>query len=87
MLSNDPKRPDEAHSTPSRFVAEETCIASLFDPDARPALRTWRKWKKRRVVPFVKIGRLTFYDVEAVRAALNRFALTPRGGIVSNSAR
>lgn len=55
---------------PTQFVSESECFALLFAENARPAERTIRKWKKRRVFPFIKIGRLTFCDPEAVRAAI-----------------
>lgn len=61
-----------------RLVGEEECISILFAPDVAPAPRTWRKWKKRRIVPYVKLGSMTYYDPEAVRAALLAFTVTPR---------
>ncbi len=53
-----------------KLVGEETCIALIFDAKSRPAPRTWRKWKARKLIPFLRIGKMSFYDPAAVRAAL-----------------
>jgi len=57
-------------SAPEKLVGEEECIALVFADDVKPAPRTWRKWKKQRRIPFVKMGRLSFYDPASVRAAI-----------------
>ena len=35
--------------------------------------RLIRKWQADRVIPYIKIGRLTLFDVDKVMAALERF--------------
>jgi hypothetical protein len=54
----------------TKLLTQSECIQEIFSEGSRPCARTWISWKKRRVVPFVRIGRLHFYDPEAVRAAL-----------------
>lgn len=62
-----------------KLVGEAACIALIFDEKSRPASRTWRKWKARKLIPFLKIGKLSFYDPAAVRAALVKgFSITSR---------
>ena len=56
----------------SGLVDAESCIEQLFDGESRPSLRTFREWQARGLIPFLKIGRLTFFDVEEVRRALNK---------------
>jgi len=34
--------------------------------------RTWGNWKRKGIVPYIKIGRRCLYDFESVRAALLR---------------
>jgi hypothetical protein len=70
MAPNGPTSTMPALPGPPQLIGEEACIALLFAPDVRPAPRTWRKWKKRRVIPFVKVGRLCFYNAGAVQKAL-----------------
>ena len=54
----------------SKLVNRDGCIAALFGEESAPSVRTWDTWKKRRLIPFVKLGRLCFYDVAAVRDAI-----------------
>jgi hypothetical protein len=56
----------------SGLVDAEACIDQLFDGESKPSLRTFREWQARGWIPFLKIGRLTFFDPEEVRAALNK---------------
>ena len=46
-------------------------LLELFDDESRPSLRWLREQQKRRVVPYVRIGRLIFFCPEQVRLALN----------------
>lgn len=80
MDSTGTTQPVAAQSGTAKLVTESECLALLFTDDSRPAERTWRKWKKRRVFPFVKIGRVSLYDPEAVRAAITKsFTVSARG--------
>ena len=56
----------------SELVDAEACIDQLFHGKSKPSLRTFREWQARGLIPFLKIGRLTFFDVEEVRRALNK---------------
>lgn len=48
-------------------------MKAVFPSDSsRPSLRTFRQWQKNRFFPVHKIGHLTFFDPEQVRAALER---------------
>jgi excisionase family DNA binding protein len=35
--------------------------------------RCLRNWQERRIIPFVKIGRVVLFDIEKVMIALERF--------------
>ena len=83
-METTPTQPAEPQTSspaglPEQFVSEAECFAVLFAESVRPAERTVRKWKKRRIFPFVRIGRLTFCDPQAVRAAITKFTVAPRG--------
>ena len=54
------------------LVDATSCIEELFDRESKPSLRTFREWQAKGIIPFLKIGRLTFFDPEEVRAALNK---------------
>jgi hypothetical protein len=56
-----------------KLMGRDSVIAAIFDPESAPSPRTWETWKKRRIVPVVRIGRLCYYDPEAVRTSLERF--------------
>jgi hypothetical protein len=43
-------------------------LEQLWNPRSRPSLRWLRYMTKRKVIPCVRLGRLVFYDPEAVRA-------------------
>lgn len=45
-------------------------LSELFAPESRPSLRWLRMQQKRRVIPSVRIGRLVFFDPDAVRRHL-----------------
>lgn len=55
-----------------KLLNRTECIREIFSARAGPCPRTWETWKARRIVPFVRIGRKTFYDPERVREALIR---------------
>jgi excisionase family DNA binding protein len=39
----------------------------------RVSERCIRNWQERRIIPFVKIGRVVLFDIEKVMSCLNRF--------------
>lgn len=55
-----------------KLVTEEGLIKNLFEPDCAPSLRTIRRWRYERIIPYVKIGSMVFFDVEKVRESLAR---------------
>jgi hypothetical protein len=57
-------------NTPTNLIKRDACIALLFGEADRPSRRTWEAWKARRMIPFVKLGGLCYYDPVAVREAL-----------------
>ncbi len=60
-------------TTPAALVGAETCLCLVFPDEAtRPCLRFFRELQRKRLVPFKKIGRLTFFDPVEVRRALDR---------------
>lgn len=64
-------------ATQKQLVGAEDCIKINF-PAKRPSLRTFRKWQANGWFPVHKIGHLTFFDPEEVRAALDRrFRVNP----------
>lgn len=58
----------------SALVGAETLLETLFPVERdRPTLRWLAEMRKRRLIPFRKIGgRIIRYDVAEVRAALDR---------------
>ncbi len=53
-----------------KLVNAEQLLEALFTPESRPSIRWLWTQTRERTVPFVRIGRLIFFDVELVRAAL-----------------
>lgn len=62
------------------LVDAEALLKRLFEPNSRPSVRWLRCQQKRRVIPFYRIGRLTRFNVDEVRAALrNNCRIEVRG--------
>jgi hypothetical protein len=58
------------------LVSGERLLELIFDEDSRPSVRWLHNQKKRRAIPYLKIGRLVRYDPDRVREAMNlRFAV------------
>jgi hypothetical protein len=55
-----------------QFVDARRLLEIVFEEGSRPSLRWLRDQQVRRAIPFVKLGRLVFFDPVQVRAALNR---------------
>lgn len=65
--------PQPLLEAPPPLLGAPQLLETLWpDPRSRPSLRFLRKLTAQRVVPFVKLGRLVFFDPLAVRAALDR---------------
>lgn len=60
------------NNTSDHFVDAKELLEDLFEPKSRPTIRWLRDQQKTRRVPFVKIGRLIFFNPAKVREALNR---------------
>lgn len=66
--------PDPTQHDRSALVGAETLLETLFPVERdRPTLRWLAEMRKRRLIPFRKIGgRIIRYDAAEVRAALDR---------------
>ncbi len=53
-----------------QLVDAKKLLEVLFEESSRPSLRWLRQLQARRAIPFVKQGRLVFFDVNQVRDAL-----------------
>jgi hypothetical protein len=54
------------------LVDAQGLLAALFDEKSRPSERWLEEQRKRRAIPFVKIGRLVRFDVEKVRQRIEQ---------------
>ena len=63
-----------------RYVDGPKLLEIIFDDDCRPSLRWLREQQAMRKLPFVKIGRLIFFDPVAVKAALDAQAILRMNG-------
>jgi hypothetical protein len=59
------------------LVSARECLAALFpNEQSRPSLRWFLQLKADGLIPFRRIGRLVFFDVEEVRQAIDsRFTI------------
>jgi hypothetical protein len=55
----------------SQLVDAEGLLAALFDEKCRPKLLWVRERQRDRSIPYIKVGRRVFFDVEEVRNALH----------------
>jgi hypothetical protein len=55
-----------------KLVDAKGLLEALFAENARPSLRWVRDQQKSRAIPFVRVGRLVFFDVPAVKEKLTR---------------
>lgn len=64
-----------------QLVDAKTLLVRIFPEKCRPTLRWLREQQKLRRVPFVKIGKLVFFDPTEVRAAWrDRFTVGQANG-------
>ena len=54
----------------SQYVDAEKLLEILFHSECRPTVRWLRIRQERRDIPFVKIGRLVFFNPAQVKEAL-----------------
>lgn len=57
-----------------KFVDAKGLAEALWDEPARPHIVTIRNWTRHGKVPFFKIGGRVFFDIEQVKALLNKQA-------------
>jgi hypothetical protein len=55
-----------------QMVTGEKLLEILFREDCRPTLRWLRDQQKARRIPYVRIGRLVFFNPAQVKAALEK---------------
>lgn len=61
------------------LVDAEGLLVELFDPECRPSLAWVRRQTRAKTIPAIRVGRLIFYDVPAVRERLAaRNTIKPR---------
>lgn len=63
---------EQQRASLGRLVDAKGLLETLFDDGCRPSLRWLRTQQKCRAIPSCRIGRLVFFDPDAVRATLNR---------------
>jgi hypothetical protein len=64
----------------ARLLDAKALLEELFPESARPSVRWLREQQKRRRIPFVKLGRLIFFDPVEVREVITtRHTIFPRG--------
>jgi hypothetical protein len=57
----------------TKLVGAQDCINIVFPcENSRPSLRCFREWQSRKYFAVHKIGRMTFFDPDDVRRALDR---------------
>jgi hypothetical protein len=49
----------------------------IFPPGREPSIRSLREWTRHRLIPAHRLGRLVFYDVEAVERHIRTKLLVP----------
>jgi hypothetical protein len=53
-----------------KLVNAQTLLAELFPEESRPSTRWLDHQRSRRLIPFYRISRLIFFDVDEVRQSL-----------------
>ncbi len=62
-----------------RLVTAERLVELLWDEESRPSLQWIRKQTKRRMLPYIRRGRLIFYRPRSVHAWLCQKECKPTG--------
>ena len=69
-----------SQSNMSQLVDGKRLLEIVFEESSRPSLRWLRGQQQRRAIPFIKRGRLVFFDPDNVREFFNTQAtVRPRG--------
>jgi hypothetical protein len=64
---------------PPVLVDAPGLLKALFDEGSRPTVRWVRDMQQKRLIPFLKIGRMVRFDPVKARAALDKLTVQPRG--------
>jgi hypothetical protein len=71
---------DDVETEASPLVGKQACLEQLFPSEAdRPTTRWLDQRCKRREIPFVRLGRLIYFNVPQVRRAIEQATVQPRG--------
>lgn len=60
----------QAPSNGNKLLSGPELLAEIFAEDSRPSLRWLRSQQKRKAIPFVRCGRLVFFEPDKVRLCL-----------------
>lgn len=67
---------EETNQSPNHYegllTADELLKAIWPNQKSRPSLRTLREWQAQRIVPYVKIGGLVFFNPVKVRLVIQK---------------
>ena len=70
---------EKLSEAPAGLVDAPRLLEVLFPNEAcRPSLRWLRDQTKRRTIPYMRCGRLVFFDPPRVRAMMEARAVAPR---------
>jgi hypothetical protein len=72
MKETSSNEPTDTVDPNQQLVSGEKLLETLFRADCRPTLRWLRDQQKARRIPFVKIGRLVFFNPGQVRRAMEK---------------
>ena len=69
--SNASRKQNITLTTPNRLVDASQLLEILFEENSRPCVRWLREQTRARSIPYLKIGRLIFFDPVNVKAHLD----------------
>ena len=61
---------NDATNNPNQFTDAPGLLETLWPKSCRPSLRWLREQQRAKTIPYMKVGRLVFFDPPAVRDAL-----------------
>jgi hypothetical protein len=59
----------------AQYVDAQKLLEILFAPECRPSIRWLREQQAERKIPFVKLGRLVFFDPVVCKAVFDARAM------------
>ena len=73
----DPNSFTPSPTVPSGLLSVTEVLADVWpNPQSRPSIRWFRGMQAKRAFPYIKMGHLTFFEPDRVRAALRKFEVT-----------